>query len=91
MAITKSAKKAIRASAKKRLFNLRRKGAVDTAKKNVLKLAREGKTVEAQAALKDFYKAIDKAAKTKYLKKNTVSRLKSRISKFVNKPTVSKK
>ena len=91
MAILKSAKKAIRSSVQKRLFNLRRKAKIDDAKKKVIKSVKAGKTAEVEAFLKEFYKSLDKAAKSKYLKKNTASRLKSRMTKFVNKSAASKK
>ena len=85
MAITSSAKKAIRAAAHRRIFNLRRKDAILSAKKNIQKLVKSGKTADAKAFLPKMYKAIDKAAKTKYIKKNTATRMKSRIAAFVNK------
>jgi small subunit ribosomal protein S20 len=91
MAIIKSAKKAIRSSATKRLYNVRRKANIDSAKKKIIKLVGAGKKDDALVALKDLYKALDKAAKGKFLKKNTSDRLKSRMAKFVNRPVVSKK
>ena len=85
MAITSSAKKAIRVAARKRVFNLRRKDAIADAVKKIKRLIKEKKVEEAQAFLPTVYKALDKAVKTKYLKKNTAAHKKSRLAKFINK------
>ncbi|OHA26434.1 MAG: 30S ribosomal protein S20 [Candidatus Taylorbacteria bacterium RIFCSPHIGHO2_02_FULL_44_36] len=85
MAITSSAKKAIRVAARKRVFNLRRKNAVTNAVKKIKRLIKEKKNKEAQTLLPMVYQAIDKAAKTKFLKKNTAARKKSRLAKLINK------
>ena len=85
MAITSSAKKAIRNSARKRLFNLARRDAYKDAIKNVRKFVAEKKIDEAKKALSGAYKAIDKAAKTNYLKKNAASRKKSRLAHLIAK------
>ena len=85
MAITSSAKKAIRVAARKRVFNLRRKDAIADAVKKIKRLIKEKKIKEAQAFLPTVYKALDKAVKTKYLKKNTAAHKKSRLAKFINK------
>lgn len=78
MAITKSAKKAHRASLKKRVFNVRRKRVLTSATKD----ARKDMTPE---ALAKAYQAIDKAAKRGIIKKNTASRKKSRLAKAIAK------
>jgi len=83
MAITKSAKKAQRASLKKRVFNLRRKRVLTTTTKEVKKLVAAGSTKEASVSLSAAYKAIDKAAKRGVIKKNTASRKKSRLAKSI--------
>lgn len=80
MAITKGAKKAIRQSAQKRVFNVRRSRAVKNVTKDIDKLIKAGKVDEAQAKLPTAYKAIDKAAKMNTIKANTASRKKSRLS-----------
>lgn len=85
MAITSSAKKAIRVSARKRVFNLRRKNAIVDTVKKIKRLIKEKKNREAQTLLPLAYQAIDKALKTKYLKKNTAARKKSRLAKLINK------
>jgi len=85
MAITSSAKKAIRSSARKAVYNLARKAAYKDAVKKVKKLVGEKKIDEAKKALDLAYKAIDKAAKTKFIKKNAASRKKSRLALLLNK------
>ena len=79
MAITKSAKKAHRASLKKHVFNIRRKRALTETTKTVKKLLTTD-LKEAGKALSLAYKAIDKAAKSGVIKKNTASRKKSRLA-----------
>ncbi len=79
MAITSSAKKALRAGEKKRVFNLRTKAAIDTPLKQFRKLIVEKKAKEAKALIPSIYKALDKAAKRNYIKKNTASRYKARV------------
>lgn len=78
MAITKSAKKAHRASLKKHVFNVRRKRVLSSATKD----ARKELTTE---SLAKAYQAIDKAAKKGVIKKNTADRKKSRLAKAVAK------
>lgn len=85
MAITFSAKKAIRSAARKRVFNLRRKGAIADITKKIKRLANTGKVADARALLPQAYKAIDKAMKTDFLKKNATARKKSKLTIFVNK------
>jgi small subunit ribosomal protein S20 len=85
MPITSSAKKALRASAKKHVFNLRTKAAIDTPLKEFRKLVSAKKAKEAKALVPALYKAFDKAAKRGYIKKNTASRRKSRIAAAVKK------
>ena len=85
MPITSSAKKALRAGERKRVFNARRKRLVDEAVKQVKKLVSEKKIKEAKEALSLAYKAIDKAAKTNYIKANAAARKKSRLSAFIKK------
>ena len=79
MPITSSAKKALRASAQKRIYNLRTKAGIDVPFKKFNKLVQEKKIVEAKALVSTLYKALDKGAKRKYIKANTASRYKSRI------------
>ena len=85
MAITSSAKKALRASKRKRVFNQRRQTAIETPLRQFKKLviAKNGK--EAKALIPALYKALDKAAKTGAIKANTASRRKSRLMKALKK------
>lgn len=85
MPITQSAKKALRGSKRKRVFNVRRKEAVSEVIKKIRKLVSEKKIAEAKAMLPLAYKAIDKCAKVGYIKKNNASRKKSRISAIIKK------
>ena len=85
MPITQSAKKALRGSKRKRVFNIRRRDAVSEVIKKIKKLVTEKKMTEAKAMLPSVYKAIDKSAKIGYIKKNNASRKKSRLSLLVKK------
>jgi small subunit ribosomal protein S20 len=87
MAITKSAKKAHRASLKKHVFNVRRKRVLTSAVKETRKLVTEN-VAEARTSLSAAYQAIDKAAKRGIIKKNTASRKKSRLAAAVKRATV---
>ncbi len=85
MPITSSAKKALRASDRKRVNNLRTSAAIDQPLKKFRKLVAAKSTAEAKALVPILYKALDKAAKRNYIKKNTASRTKSRIAAALNK------
>ena len=85
MPITKSAKKALKQSKKRRQRNLRQLDAIREIVKQIKKLVAENKKEEALKLLPKTYKVIDKAAKNNILKKNTASRKKSRLTKLVNK------
>ncbi len=85
MAITKSAKKAIRGSAKKHVFNLRRKKKLDEAVKEVKKVVGKKEKALAMKTLSLAYKAIDKAAKGGLIKKGAANRKKSRLSAMIKK------
>jgi small subunit ribosomal protein S20 len=85
MAITKSAKKALRQSIRRRAKNLAYKDKIKILLKEARSLVSQKKIKEAKALLSKIYKALDKAAKNGVIKKNTASRKKSRISKLINK------
>lgn len=85
MAITSSAKKALRASKKKHVFNLRRHTAIETPLRQFKKFIAAKKAKEAKALIPALYKALDKAAKTGAIKANTASRRKSRLMKALKK------
>ena len=101
MAITKSAKKALRQSERKRIRNLQQKMKM----KNLLKEVRilitqapakggeksldssiwEKKSEEAKKLLSQTYQVLDKAAKTGLIKKGAAARKKSRLTKLLAK------
>ncbi|MSR71640.1 MAG: 30S ribosomal protein S20 [Candidatus Taylorbacteria bacterium] len=85
MAITKNAKKALRASDRKRVINDSRRRLMREAIKIVRKdiLSKDEKAVKSDLSL--AYKALDKAAKGGVIKKKTASRKKARLAKAVAK------
>ena len=83
MPIIKSAKKALRQAKRRQDQNLLRKKAINDIVRKIKKLVAEGKSDEALAFLPQAYKALDKAAKTNVIHKNTASRKKSRLTKFI--------
>jgi small subunit ribosomal protein S20 len=85
MANIASAKKALRGSLKKRVFNLRHKKAVHDTVKSVREFVSNNKIDEAKAELSKAYKALDKAAKHGVIKKNNASRKKSRLASALKK------
>lgn len=85
MPITSSAKKALRSSKRKRVFNLRRKNEMQNVIKAYKKLIADKKTDEAKKLIPNLQQAIDKAEKRGLIKKNTASRKKARLIKIVLK------
>ncbi|KND46705.1 MAG: SSU ribosomal protein S20p [Parcubacteria bacterium C7867-006] len=85
MPITKSAKKALRGSEKKRLFNVNKKELINKAVKKVKKLVAEKKGKEALALMPEVQKILDKSVKTGLLKLNAASRKKSRLVAMIKK------
>lgn len=86
MPIIKSAKKRLRQSKKRRIYNARYE---HTYKKALKQLKRNAKNKK--EALADTYKAIDKAAKKGILHKKRASRLKSKASRGIHVKTKSVK
>jgi len=84
MPITKSAKKALRQSEKRRLINKKNNKIVKAEIKKLQKLIDSNIINEAKEQLKIVYKKLDKAAKTNLIKDNKASRLKSRLTKKLN-------
>lgn len=82
MAITKSAKKALRESIVKKARNDRNKKNIKESVKKIEKLLKEKNKEEAKKLLPEAYSAIDKAAKRGVIKKNNASRKKSKLSKI---------
>ena len=85
MAITSSAKKAIRSSARKHVFNLRRKGALSDATKSLTKALAAKDVKGAEKLLPAAYAAIDKAAKCGIIKANTANRKKSHFATAIKR------
>ena len=75
-----SAKKALRQNKRRKALNLEYKKKMREPIKKFKKLLAEKKTQEAKALLPQIYKVLDKAAKHGTIKKNTASRLKSRLA-----------
>ncbi|MDO8663537.1 MAG: 30S ribosomal protein S20 [Candidatus Wildermuthbacteria bacterium] len=85
MAITKSAKKALRQSQRRRVGNLALKNKMKSLVKEAKSLVSQKKIAEAEKLLPQVYEILDKAAKKGLIKKNTASRKKSRITRLVSK------
>lgn len=88
MAITSSAKKAIRASAKKRVFNIRRKEALHDATKSFMKALAIKDIAGAEKLMPAAYAAIDKAGKRGVIKGNTADRKKARLAAAIKRAKV---
>jgi small subunit ribosomal protein S20 len=82
MPIIKSAKKALRSSARKHRYNLARQEAMKKAIKNLKIAVSEKNKKEIKPLLSLAYKAVDKAVKRGIVKKNTASRKKSQLSRL---------
>ena len=89
MPITKAAQKSLRQNTRRRKENLLRKKRIKKVYKEIIGLAKEKKLDKAKTQLGQYYKAVDKAVKTKVLKKNTARRKKSRLSTWLNQLTQS--
>jgi small subunit ribosomal protein S20 len=85
MAITKSAKKAIRQSARRKEQNTVYKNKIKILVKKARALVATKKLAEAKKLLPEIYGALDKAAKVGVIKKNNASRRKSRLTKLIDK------
>ncbi|MDE2001216.1 MAG: 30S ribosomal protein S20 [Patescibacteria group bacterium] len=83
--ITKSAKKAYRQNIRRRAKNSAQKEAMKKVLKSYKKLVAAKKADEARALLPKVYTILDKTAKTGAIKKNTASRMKSRLAKSLVK------
>ncbi|MFW5853539.1 MAG: 30S ribosomal protein S20 [Patescibacteria group bacterium] len=85
MPITKSAKKEMRGSTRRKVFNDRRRTVMKEMVKKVRKLVETGQVDQAKELIPKTYKAIDKSAKKGVIKANTADRKKSRLAKLVSK------
>ncbi len=84
---TKSAKRRVRSSERKRVRNVADRSKVKTLEKSYLAAVKSGKKDVAATALKAVVSAMDKAAKKGVIKKGTVDRKKSRLAIKLNKVT----
>jgi small subunit ribosomal protein S20 len=84
MPITDSAKKAIRQSARRKVFNDRRR-------KTMRASVKEMKAAPTQTGLAKAYQAIDKAVKGGVLHKNAAARKKSQMAKVLANPVAKTK
>ena len=91
MAITSSAKRAIRTASRRVVFNLRRMNTMREDVKSFKKAVLAKKLAEAEKMLPKVYQSIDKAAKRGVIKKNTAARKKSRIVIMLKKAGAKKK
>ena len=80
MPVTKSARKEARKNIRRRAANREGREALKKAVKQYRKLIAQKKFDEAGAFLPQVQKALDKGAKANLIKKNTASRLKSRLA-----------
>jgi small subunit ribosomal protein S20 len=80
-----SAKKRVRQNAKHRAINRARKSEIKTQTKKYLEALSQGNTEKAAAELKVLTRKLDKVASTSTLHKNTAARIKSRLTRRLNK------
>jgi len=85
VAITQSAKKAIRQSARRKEQNIVYKDKIKKLVKEVRTLVSAKKIAEAKKLLPEIYSALDKASKVGVIKKNNASRRKSRLTKLLDR------
>ncbi|HVU75287.1 MAG TPA: 30S ribosomal protein S20 [Candidatus Paceibacterota bacterium] len=83
MAKTRNAKKANRASTKRRVFNARRKKAMKDSVKEVRKFIAAKNVNDAAQSLPALYQTLDKAAKNGTIKRGAAARMKSRLTKRI--------
>ncbi|MBI4249974.1 30S ribosomal protein S20 [Candidatus Uhrbacteria bacterium] len=76
--------KHLRQTKKRTIANTTMKRKAEYLKKGILKKVAAKDAAGAQELLRQYAKAIDKAAKRNVVKKNTASRKKSRLSKKIN-------
>ena len=78
---TKSAKKALRQTVRRREVNLLREKKLKDTVKKFKKLVMGEAKADAKALLSETYKTIDKMAKVNFIKKGKANRMKSRLAK----------
>ena len=82
---TKSARKAMRQSVKRRANNIKTKDVIRESVKQVRRFVKASKKTEAGEAFAKAMSALDKAVKKGVIHKNTASRRKSRLAKSIAK------
>lgn len=85
MPITTSAKKALRSSKRKRVFNLARKRTANEVVKKFKKLISDKSMKDAAKLYPELQKALDKGVKTGIMKLGAASRKKARFVKMLKK------
>jgi small subunit ribosomal protein S20 len=85
MAVTKTAKLAIKKSQANKIINDRRKKTMKDTVKAVRSNVAKKDVATAEAGLSAAFKALDKAAKRGVIKKNQASRKKSRLAQAIAK------
>ncbi len=83
MPIIKAQKKSVRQSARRKVFNDRRRRAMREVVKQVKELVAAKDHKGANALIPSAYKAIDKAVKRGVIKANTGARKKSQVNRIV--------
>ena len=83
----KTSIKDLRQTKKREKVNDRFKNRIKKAVKKTDSLIKDGKDTEAKITLKNVYKVLDKAAKKNVIKDKKADRIKSRLSKKLNKLT----
>jgi len=87
MPITRSAKKALRQSKKRRARNVRAVEKIRKLLKEARFLAEQKNTQKLKKIIPKTYQALDKGVKAGLIKKNTAARKKSQIAKLVKTGT----
>ncbi len=85
MPITSSAKKALRQNVTRRARNLKTRETYKKAVKDFRRLISAKRFDEAKKELSHVYQVLDKTAKSGIIKKNSASRLKSRLTQLIAK------
>jgi len=91
MPIKKAAMKALRQSRRRTERNILVKDSIEYLRRMVRKAIDAGDLKKAEAVAKDVIRSVDKAVQNKVMKKNTASRIKSRLAAKLNKLAVDKK
>lgn len=87
---TKSSKKALRQSFRRKKQNLQRKTNLKKAIKTYQRFIKDHKLEEAKKSLSQVYKLADKTAKANTIKKGKADRIKSRLTQLLVKAKSSK-